>query len=73
MNLLIASNGMETRVLLDGVQLPTSESILFEAIGGESPTLDINGIPIAYKDGPENEEAFFKNVERMLGYKITSK
>lgn len=73
MNVLIASNGMETRVLLNGVQLPLSEKISFQACGGESPTLSIDGIPISYKDGPANEAEFFKNLERMLGYKIASK
>lgn len=73
MKILIASNGMETRILLNGVQLPLSEKISSQACGGESPTLSVDGIPISYKDGPSNEDEFFKNVERMLGYKIASK
>ena len=49
MKILIASDGMETRVLLNGVQIPLSEKSSFQVCGGESPALSVDSIPIAYK------------------------
>ncbi len=67
--LLIASNGKETRVLFNGVQLPAGHSFTFSVKGGESPKMDIDGISI-YNHPPHTEEDFIENVERMIGYRV---
>lgn len=70
--ILIASNGDETRILFNGMEMPASEKFLFYVEGGESPVMDFTGISVI-NHPPHSEKEFFESVERMLGYKLRSK
>ncbi len=67
--ILIASNGKETRVLYNGVEMPASQEFTFSVEGGESPVMDFSGISVI-NHSPYTEKEFFGSVERMLGYKL---
>lgn len=69
--ILIASNGKETRVLFNGMEMPAGEKFSFSVEGGESPVMDFTGIS-AINHPPHSEKEFFESVERMLGYKLCS-
>lgn len=67
--ILIASNGDETRILFNGVEMPACQKFEFSVSGGESPMMNFCGIS-ACNHPPHLENEFFEHVERMLGYKL---
>lgn len=70
--ILIASDGEETHVLYNGVELPGGDTFAFRVTTATMvPEITMANISISEKFG--TEEDFFRSVERILGYKLCNK